>query len=107
MLKNYLKMAYRSLLKNKMSSFISLVGLSTTIACTIVLFLFIDYMFNLDSFHEQRDQIFMIESVIESGDRRETWGHSPTPLGPALAADFPQIKRAVRVAEVGGVLRYG
>lgn len=107
MIKNYFKMAYRSLLKNRMSTVINLIGLSITVACAITMFLFMDLQLNLDRFHENAEDIYLVENVIQSGEKEQVWGDSPLPLGPALAADFPQVKTAVRVARSSGALRSG
>jgi hypothetical protein len=48
MLKNYFKLAYRNLLKNKLSSFINIVGLSVAIGCSIVFFLMLDLEYTSD-----------------------------------------------------------
>lgn len=77
------------------------------VGCTIVIFLVVDFKYNIDSFHEYAENIFLVENVIESGGETETWGDSPLPLGPALEADFPQVIRAVRVADAVGAMRYG
>ncbi len=107
MLKSFLKVAYRGLLKSKLSSFINIFGLSLAVGCTIVIFLIIDFMYSLDSFHENADSLFLVENVIEISGTVEIWGNSPLPLGPALEADFPQVIRAVRVADAAGAMRYG
>lgn len=107
MIKSFLKIAYRSLLKNRLSSFINIFGLSMAVGCTIVIFLVIDFMYNIDSFHENAEKLFLVENVIENDGENESWGNSPLPLGPALDADFPQVIRAVRVADAVGAMRYG
>ncbi len=106
MVKNYFKVSYRGMLKNRMPTLINLAGLSLTIACTIVIYLFIDFIYYTDDFHINGHEIYMVESAIESDGKRELWGNSPVPLAPALRADFPQVKRAVRAARAQGTMRY-
>ena len=107
MLKNYFKVAYRNLLKNKLSSAINIFGLSAAIGCSIVVFLFIEDQYGKDAFHENADKIFLVEMLIDRSGRQQLWGDSPLPLGPAMLADFPQIEHAVRIAYGRGALRYG
>ena len=57
MIKSFLKIAYRSLFKNRLSSFINIFGLSMAVGCTIVIFLVVDFMYNIDSFHEYAENI--------------------------------------------------
>jgi len=98
MLKNYLLVAYRNLYKNKVSSLVNIVGLSVAIGIVITTFLFVEGHYTRDRFHENGENIFLIESEIAIGDARQLRGDSPSPLGPALVRDFPQVKRAVRVS---------
>lgn len=107
MLKNYFKVAYRNLVKNRLSSAINILGLSAAIGCSIVVFLFIEDQYGKDAFHENAEQIFLVELLIDRSGRQQLWGDTPLPLGPAMQADFPQIKRAVRVDYNGGAMRYG
>lgn len=106
MFRNYFKIAYRNLLKSKVASVINLIGLSIAIGCSITSYLFIEMRYSMDAFHEHADRIFIAENVIDRDGSRQLWADSPMPLGPAMAADFPQIERAVRVAYGGGTMRY-
>jgi len=107
MFKNYFKMAYRSLLRNKLSSSINMVGLSVAIGCSIVFFLMLDLEYTSDLFHENAKNIFMIGYTLEGDERADRWGDSPQPLGPILAAEFPQVKHAIRINDRTGTVRYG
>lgn len=97
MLRNFFKLAYRNLVSSKMVSAINIFGLSIAIGCSIVVFLFLQNNWTMDDFHVNGDRIFMVEYVVENNGEERVWGRSPVPLGPALAADFPQVERAVRV----------
>jgi len=106
MLKNYFKIAFRSLIKNKLPSGINILGLSTAIGASIVSFLFMDLHYNKDSFHDTADNIFLVQHRVAIKNGFQTWGSSPVPMGPALKTDFPQVERAVRVATSSGIVRY-
>jgi putative ABC transport system permease protein len=106
MLNNYFKLACRNILKNKLFSIIDIFGLSMAVGCCIVVFLFVDFYVSMDSFHENSDQIYLIENVINRDGTISVWGDSPLPLGPAIENDFPQILRAVRIQTRGGVVQY-
>ncbi|HMB90908.1 MAG TPA: ABC transporter permease, partial [Rhodothermales bacterium] len=107
MLKNYAKLAYRNLLKNKVASFINVFGLSIAIACSIVVYLFLQNYLSLDSFHENGDRIFVVQHTVERDGQQQRWGTAPAPMGPVLAAAFPQVERAVRLATQGGFVQHG
>ena len=106
MFKSYFKLAYRNMLKNKLSSLINIVGLSVAIGCSIVFFLMLDLEYTSDRFHENASNIFMVVYSLEGDQGVKRWGDSPQPLGPALEAEFPQVKRAVRVIDKGATVRY-
>lgn len=96
MLKNYMLLGFRNLRKNKVASLINIIGLSAAIGSTIALFLFMQEIRTLDGFHEKGANIFLIGHTVERDGEEVLIGTAPAPLGPALAADFPQIERAVR-----------
>jgi len=104
--KNYFKVGVRSLLKNKVSSVINIVGLSIAIAVSIVVYLFMQLHLSTDAFHENAENIFIVGNIVDRDGNRQEWGDSPRPLGPAMAADFPQIERTTRVGYGGGTFQY-
>jgi len=106
MLKNYIKIACRNILKNKLFSIIDIFGLSLAIGCNIVVFLFVDFWVSMDSFHRNAGQIYLIENVINRVGTISTWGDSLLPLGPAIADDFPQVIRTVWLQTRGGIVQY-
>ena len=97
MLRNYVKLAYRTLLRNKAPSAINIVGLSIALACCVVVYIFLAAWHSMDSYHENGDRIFLAQHDVEREYQVETWGRMPMPLGPAMANDFPQVERTVRV----------
>lgn len=107
MFKSYLKLAYRNLFKNKLYAFINIFGLAVAIGCTMVVFTFVDDQYGRDSFHENGENIFLVGNIIDRNGNQQLWGDAPLPLGAAMEADFPQIKRVARVRERGGAFRYG
>ena len=97
MFKNYFKIAYRNLLKNKLYSFINIFGLSVAVAFCIVAYLNHDYNVSFDMFHQNAQEIYRLKTVRMQNGRERVWGYAPRPLGPALTQDFPFIKKAVRL----------
>ncbi len=74
MIKNYFKIAYRGFLKRKSYSFINLFGLSTGIACCILILLFVTDELSYDLFHENSDRIVRIQrqQINNAGDVTKT-----------------------------------
>ncbi|MEZ4701302.1 MAG: ABC transporter permease [Rhodothermales bacterium] len=102
MLKNYLVLAYRNIIKKPLVSGINLIGLSLAIACTVVAYLFIMGHTTNERIHAHSDTIFLAKSVYEVQGERKTSAQTPAPMGPALATEFPQVQRSVRMH-----IRYG
>src|SRR5882757_5037762 len=61
MLKNYFKIACRNLMKNKVISFINIIGLSFSVAFCLLLFFYIRHEQSYDSFHTKKDRLFRLE----------------------------------------------
>lgn len=102
MISTYFRLAWRNLLANKTVSLINIFGLSIAVACCIAVFLFLQNYWTLDNFHEHGERIFMVEYVTETDGEKQIWGDAPAPIAAALAADFPQVTRVVRMQR-GGV----
>lgn len=107
MINSYIKLAFRNLVRNKLTSFINIVGLSIAIGGCIFAFLVFNRHFSLDDFHENAEKIFTIENIISAREKNQIWGNSPVPLGPALQKDFPQIERFVRMNQRWITVRSG
>ena len=70
MLKNYLKIALRSLWRSKVHSTINVLGLSLGIACCFLIVLFVKDEWTFDTFHTKADRIYRVYA-------REDWGENP------------------------------
>ncbi len=106
MLRNFIKTALRNLAKNALISFINIFGLSIAIGCSLVVFILVDYELTMDTFHVNRDKVFLVNNVVARDGKEQLWGDSPAPIAKALQADFPQIESVVRVSNSGTVFKY-
>ncbi|MDP9048561.1 MAG: ABC transporter permease, partial [Bacteroidota bacterium] len=97
MIKNYLKIAWRNIWKNKVFSAINIIGLSVGMAACIVIMLFVSYEKSFDNFHTKNiyrlNEVQKFPGMVSS----QKVGLSMFPMGPALQADFPQIKNFTRI----------
>ncbi|AWV99493.1 ABC transporter permease [Arcticibacterium luteifluviistationis] len=102
MLRNYLKIAWRTLKRNKTYGIINVVGLTLSITSCILLFSFIAFHIDFDGFHENSNQVYRI--VTEQ--QRETLSYQkgvPSPLGDVVRNEFDfeeQIARTVTFDEL-------
>ena len=107
MIKNYLKIAYRNILKNKGTTFINTFGMALAIGCCMLVYEFVDFSFNMDDFHSKREEIYVLQRQMDINGDLSFWGDVPQDLGPALKADFEGVKEVVRVNQKRGILKYG
>ena len=98
MLKNYLTIAIRNLLRHKLYSLINIFGLALGLACCILVILFIQREYSFDQYHENGDRIYRVWRKIT--DKNGIINHNDSvsgALGPALAKEFPEIETTVRM----------
>lgn len=107
MLKNYFKLGWRNVRKNKLSSMINIVGLGLAVGCCLVVFVFLDWSINQDNFNSKLDELYVVERVAEKDGNQQLWGDSPAPMGPMLKNDFPQVENMARFNAVGAVIKQG
>ena len=108
MLKNYLKIALRCLLKQKTYSVINIAGLTIGIAACLLILLYVRDELSFDAYHKDADRIFRIAFEVKRENENPVFATAPGPLAPSLKRDFPQVEQAARFA--GGptlVVRYG
>jgi len=108
MFNNYLKIALRSLWKNKTQSLINIVGLSVAFGTCLLLFLTGAFQLSYDNFHQHRDRIYRTYFLSMRPDGSpEKNPTMPFPLTPALKAEYPEIEKATRVIWSAGGVRLG
>ncbi len=104
MIRNYIKTAFRSLLKNKGFTALNVFGLALGLAtCLIIVFYVFDEL-NFDSYNKKADRIYRINEEIKFGGNENSYAVSPAPAAAALKSDFPEIEQAARFRNQGGNL---
>jgi putative ABC transport system permease protein len=109
MLKNYVKVAFRNLFRNKLYSFLNITGLAIGLACSILLLFYIQDELSFDRFHEKGDRIFRVESDLSTSERTLLAATCANPMGPMLKTDYPEIEEYVRFSSYGQqkIIQYG
>ena len=95
MLRNYLKVAFRSLKRQKGYAFINVVGLAVGTACCILILLYVQDERSYDRFHAQADDVYRL--LIERPGQ-PLRARTQYPLAPALQADYPFVEQSVRMS---------
>ena len=104
MLKNYFKIAWRNLTRNKSHALINLLGLAIGIACCLSIMLWVADELSYDKWNEKADRIYRLTSEINFGGSHQHFAVAPAPLAEALINDFPEVETAVRFRDYGSSL---
>ncbi len=102
MLKNYLKVAFRNLLRFKTYSFINIAGLAIGIACCLLILLYIQNELSYDRFNKNADRIFRINTDLKFGATELAIPVVPDLMGPLLKQDYPQVEQYARLYNWAG-----
>ena len=107
MIRNYLKIAFRSLVKNKVYSFINITGLALGMAVVILISLLVYDEYSFDRFHKNFDSIYRLAEIQKQDDGLHKVAITPGPLANALKNDFKEIEQTLRIGKQGGLLQNG
>lgn len=98
MLKNYLKIALRNILKYKGYSLINIFGLAIGMACCMVILLYVRHELSFDRFHSKAERIFRLNKIATSQDGvAEHHAISSGAMGPALTSNYAEVEQSLRV----------
>lgn len=96
MIKNFFKVALRSIIRNKTLTFINIAGLSAGISAFILLLLFVRYELGYDRQHPESENIYRIIQRIQRPDKIDEYAISPATYAPAMKEMFPEVKDFTR-----------
>jgi len=104
MLKNYIKIAFRNLKKNRGFTAINIVGLAIGMAASMMIMLWVQSEFRFDRFYTKAGQIYAVGLKDVWGSETVQHFYTPKPMAAALKTDFPEIKNISRVNAGTGFL---
>src|SRR5436190_10565618 len=96
MIKNYLKIAFRNLLRNKAFSIINISGLAIGMASAMLILLWIQNEVSYDQFHQKKDRIYEAWNKAHFSGKLQCWSTTPKVLARTLEKDLPEVEHAVR-----------
>ncbi len=106
MIKNYFKIALRSLWRTKVHSLINILGLGLGVTCCILFVLFVRDEWTFDQFHTKADRIYRVYAREDWGENQQFFSTlTPLPMGPALKENFPEVINHVRIVPVGAQVK--
>jgi putative ABC transport system permease protein len=98
MIRNYLKIAFRNLFKNRLYTIINVFGLAIGMATTVLLAVWVQNELSFDNYHRQSKNIYRINTHLKITDT-DTWHWASTPLKLAdyFKESVPEVKNATRL----------
>ncbi len=107
MLKNYIKIAWRNITRNKVNSFINIAGLAIGIACVLFILFYVQDELRYDRFFNKADRIYEVNIEGNMGGQEYLSSTTPPPAGAALLSSFPEVETFTRMFAAGDeVVRY-
>ena len=104
MLKNYFKVAFRHLRRNRLYAIINIVGLTIGMMCALFAILYVEDELSFDKFHKNAPQLYRLTtSITNQGGSQQTVGTGQV-QGPAFKAAIPEILDIARVHSEDAVL---
>lgn len=107
MLKNYFKIAWRNMWKNKTFTALNLGGLTISLAACLVIFLWIKNELQYDQSGTNADAVFRVALTLQSKNQPDKqFAVTAAPLAPVLIKDFPEIEKIVRITPGNMLIGY-
>jgi putative ABC transport system permease protein len=105
MIVNYLKIAWRILIRQKAFSFVNILGLAIGMAACVLIVQYMSFELSYDNFHKNGDNIYRIKHQNYSqGNLIENLPKTYSAVGPALKAQFPEVQEMTRVSKTEGLV---
>lgn len=99
MWKNYLKIAWRNIIRKKGFALINIGGLAVGMAASVLIMVWIQFEVSVDSQYENSDRIYAVwRTNVNQGDIL-SWDYTPTPYAPALKEQYPEVEVVTHVTE--------
>ena len=97
MIKNYLKTAFRSLLRNKGFTFINVFGLALGLATVLLIVLYVVDELSYDRYNNNHDRIYRVNTDLKYGSNETAFAITAPPVADALVKEFPEVERSMRI----------
>jgi len=98
MLRNYFKVAFRALRRERVYSSINVTGLAIGLAACLIILAYVQFERSFDRFHSKADRIYRLEMDVPSGDGVSRWGAAVQPLGAILLNDSPEVEAVTQIS---------
>jgi putative ABC transport system permease protein len=93
MIKNYILLFVRNLKRQKLFSIINLLGLTVSIASTLIIYLFVSHELSYDSFHPNVERLYRVnQTFIWSEDRTSQFSRTGPGVAHAMVEELPEVE---------------
>ncbi|GAA0881265.1 ABC transporter permease [Algoriphagus jejuensis] len=99
MWKNYLKIAWRNILRKKGFALINIGGLAVGMAASVLILVWIQFEFSVDSQYEKSDRIYAVWRTNINQGEFFSWDYTPSPYAATLKEEFPEVEAVTHVTE--------
>lgn len=100
MLRNYFKTAWRNLMKNKIFSFINILGLSVGLTCCMLITLYIISETSYDAYQKNASTIYQLGTEFTGLGNFQKLPNTPAAMGEMMKQQFPEIKQTTRLGRL-------
>ena len=97
MIRNYFKIAARTLLRNRNFAFINIIGLAVGISACLLIYLVVRFELSFDDFHPNNDRIYRVVSEMKTPEGINYTGGVPFPVTDALRMEYPALKKVSEI----------
>src|SRR6266496_4732455 len=97
MIKNYFKIAWRNLLKNKVFSFINIFGLSVGLTCCMLITVYLYNEMSYDKYHKNIHSLYQLATTFVKDGKEDKTPNTPAPMAAAMKQEFPEIRETARI----------
>lgn len=104
MIRNYIKIAWRNILRHKTNSFLNILGLAIGLTSVMLIALYIQSELSYDKSFADADRIYRVNINGKMGDNAFRAGYTPPPAGAALVDNFSEIESATRMYQPSDAL---
>ncbi len=98
MFKNYFKVAFRNLWKNKVFSFINIMGLTVGMTACFLIFLYVKFELSYDAFNKKSDRIYRLVTDLKTPSDNLHIGITSWAFAPKIKSELPEVQAFTRIS---------
>ncbi|MFL5810242.1 MAG: ABC transporter permease, partial [Flavisolibacter sp.] len=97
MIRNYFKIAWRNLMKNKTYSFINIFGLAIGFTCCMLISAYLLNELSYDKQHKNASQLYQLGTTFVKAGKEDRTANTPALMGSTMQQEFPEIEKSTRL----------